>query len=97
MCLQIADTGSGIENDKVALHNKGWGHGSNIVRDLSEQILAKLREAGGQLPLSDKSSPELIYATFGVSKKAYKQAIGTLYKEKKIVILWLHQEKVMLK
>lgn len=41
MCLQIADTGSGIENDKVALHNKGWGHGSNIVRDLSEQILAK--------------------------------------------------------
>lgn len=40
MCLQIADTGSGIENDKVALHNKGWGHGSNIVRDLSEQILA---------------------------------------------------------
>jgi signal transduction histidine kinase len=41
ICLQIADTGSGIENDKVALHNKGWGHGSNIVRDLSEQILAK--------------------------------------------------------
>lgn len=40
MCLQIADTGSGIENDKVALHNKGWGHGSSIVRDLSEQILA---------------------------------------------------------
>lgn len=41
VCLQIADTGSGIENDKVPLHNKGWGHGSNIVRDLSEQILAK--------------------------------------------------------
>jgi signal transduction histidine kinase len=41
MCLQIADTGSGIENDKVALHNKGWGHGSSIIRDLSEQILAR--------------------------------------------------------
>ena len=26
------------------------------------------------------------YATFGVSKKAYKQAIGSLYKDKKIVI-----------
>jgi len=41
VCIQIADTGSGVENDKVASHNKGWGHGSNIVRDLSEQILAK--------------------------------------------------------
>ena len=40
-CIQIADTGSGVENDKVAAHNKGWGHGSNIVRDLSEQIFAK--------------------------------------------------------
>lgn len=39
--LQIADTGSGVENDKVATHNKGWGHGSSIVRDLSEQIQAK--------------------------------------------------------
>jgi signal transduction histidine kinase len=39
--IQIADTGSGVENNKVAAHNKGWGHGSNIVRDLSEQILAK--------------------------------------------------------
>ncbi|WP_334118084.1 ATP-binding protein [Limnobacter sp.] len=41
ICLQIADTGSGVENNKVAAHNKGWGHGSNIVRDLSEQIQAK--------------------------------------------------------
>jgi len=41
ICLQIADTGSGVENDKVAAHNKGWGHGSNIVRDLSDQIQAR--------------------------------------------------------
>lgn len=41
ICLQIADTGSGVENNKVAAHNKGWGHGSNIVRDLSDQIQAK--------------------------------------------------------
>ena len=41
VCIQIADTGSGVENNKVAAHNKGWGHGSRIVRDLSEQILAK--------------------------------------------------------
>lgn len=41
VCIQIADTGSGVENNKVAAHNKGWGHGTNIVRDLSEQIQAK--------------------------------------------------------
>jgi len=39
--IQVVDTGSGVENNKVAAHNKGWGHGSTIVRDLSEQILAK--------------------------------------------------------
>ncbi|HEX4917818.1 MAG TPA: HAMP domain-containing sensor histidine kinase [Limnobacter sp.] len=41
VCLQIADTGSGIESDRVATHNKGWGHGSSMIRELSEQILAK--------------------------------------------------------
>lgn len=55
--------------------------------ELTEQVLKKLQQNGGKLALTDKSSPELIYATFGVSKKAYKQAIGTLYKDKKIVIL----------
>lgn len=55
--------------------------------ELTEQILQKLQQNGGKLALTDKSAPELIYATFGVSKKAYKQAIGSLYKDKKIVIL----------
>lgn len=41
VCIQIVDTGSGVENNKVAAHNKGWGHGSHIVRDLSEQVMAK--------------------------------------------------------
>ena len=54
--------------------------------ELTEQITKKLQQNNGKLALTDKSSPELIYATFGVSKKAYKQAIGSLYKDKKIVI-----------
>ena len=54
--------------------------------ELTTQILTKLEQNGGKLALTDKSSPEQIYASFGVSKKAFKQAIGTLYKEKKIVI-----------
>ncbi len=53
---------------------------------LTETILKKLRQNGGKLALTDKSSPELISEHFGVSKKAFKQAIGALYKDKKIVI-----------
>jgi len=39
------------------------------------------------LPLHDKSSPEEIKKTLGMSKKHFKQSIGQLYKSKKIVIL----------
>ncbi|MBO3275719.1 CvfB family protein [Pseudomonas schmalbachii] len=55
--------------------------------DLSEKILAALRDAGGSLPLSDKSPPELISQQFGVSKGNFKKAIGGLYKQGLIVIL----------
>jgi predicted RNA-binding protein (virulence factor B family) len=40
----------------------------------------------GFLPFTDKSPPEEIYARFAMSKKAFKNAIGALYKEKRIVI-----------
>ncbi|MDX1802851.1 MAG: S1-like domain-containing RNA-binding protein [Alcanivorax sp.] len=53
---------------------------------LTEQILAALQQAGGALPLSDKSRPEDIFAAFRCSKNAFKQAIGGLYKERRIVI-----------
>lgn len=49
-------------------------------------ILNKLTEADGFLPFSDKSSPEVIYDIFGISKKAFKKSIGALYREKRILI-----------
>ncbi len=60
------------------------GYGKTL--DLTGQILQKLQQAGGELALSDKSSPEDIYAAFGVSKKVFKQALGALFKEQKIEI-----------
>lgn len=60
------------------------GYGKTL--DLTGQILQKLQQSGGELTLSDKSSPEDIYATFGVSKKVFKQAIGALFKDQKIEI-----------
>ncbi|MEO7990124.1 MAG: S1-like domain-containing RNA-binding protein [Chryseolinea sp.] len=51
-----------------------------------EMILAKLNSHKGFLAITDKSTPEEIYETFDISKKAYKKAIGTLYKQRKIVL-----------
>jgi len=53
--------------------------------DLSDIILQKLRDKGGFLAIGDKSPPDEIYAMFSVSKKKFKQALGDLYKKKKIV------------
>jgi len=49
-------------------------------------IYEELKAAGGFLPLHDKSDPETIKNELGMSKKSFKKAIGTLYKDKQIVI-----------
>lgn len=60
--------------------------GYKRVEPLAEQIHARLEDAGGRLPFNDKSSPESIRETFNCSKKAFKQAIGALYKQRLIRI-----------
>lgn len=50
-------------------------------------IYISLKSAGGFLPFHDKSSPEDIKERFGLSKAAFKRAIGSLYKAEKIIIL----------
>lgn len=49
-------------------------------------IMEELRAAGGFLSLHDKSDPETIKNELGMSKKSFKKAIGTLYKDKQIVL-----------
>ncbi len=60
--------------------------GGRRVMNLSDLILKTLTDAGGELPLSDSSSPEEIREAFACSKKDFKKAIGHLYKEGKIII-----------
>ena len=67
--------------------------GQDAASSLGDQILAKLREQGGTLPLNDKSSPEAISALFRVSKGNFKKAIGGLYKQGQIVI---HEDHIEL-
>jgi len=57
--------------------------GARVV-SLTSRILDALAEGQGFLPFNDRTSPEAIRATFGVSKKVFKQTLGSLYKERKI-------------
>ncbi len=61
----------------VMLDKPGYGK----VDELSQQIMKDLDSRGGYSPLGDKSPPEDIYQAFGISKKSYKMAIGTLMKK----------------
>lgn len=56
------------------------------TNDLGNTIMRELRDAGGYLPYSDKSSPEEIQSRFSCSKRDFKKAIGHLYKAHKIQI-----------
>ena len=59
---------------------------SEKTDEVTELILYKLKSNGGFLPLHDKSDPKDIQQAFGVSKKMFKKAIGSLYKQKSITI-----------
>ncbi|MDD5697434.1 MAG: S1-like domain-containing RNA-binding protein [Victivallaceae bacterium] len=66
----------------VSLRKPGF---FGIIRE-KPLILEKLREAGGFLPFNSKSSPEEIENYFQISKRVFKQAIGNLYKERRITV-----------
>jgi predicted RNA-binding protein (virulence factor B family) len=68
------------EDNKLDIVLQPIGYRQNI--DAHTALLAKRLEAKGMLPLTDKSSAEAIYAEFGISKKAFKKALGALYKER---------------
>ena len=72
------------EDQKI---NLGLSRNDQTERDaLKTAILNHLKQQGGRSSLTDKSAPELIYKTFGVSKSNYKKALGGLYKQRLIVI-----------
>ena len=60
--------------------------GRQHTLDFAEVLLRYLYENGGRCDLGDKSPAELIYDRFKVSKKAYKKAIGDLYRRRLITI-----------
>ena len=66
----------------VCLHKPGYAK----VQDISVAILDALERHGGQIPVTDRSTPESIRQWFGVSKKTYKKALGALYKRRVVTL-----------
>jgi predicted RNA-binding protein (virulence factor B family) len=60
--------------------------GYKSIEPNAKFILDELKAAGGFIGLHDKSDPEAIKNELGMSKKSFKKAIGTLYKDKQIII-----------
>lgn len=60
--------------------------GFRHIIDLKESLMAELQGNGGIINLGDKSSPEDIYRQLKISKKAFKKAVGSLYKERRVVV-----------
>lgn len=60
--------------------------GAHQVGDFSGKLLQFIKDHGGYTSINDKTDAEIIYGTFGVSKKIFKKAVGDLYKKRLIVL-----------
>jgi len=67
----------------VSLRPQGF---LNVIDVDCDAVMAFLKEQGS-LMLTDKSSPEAIKRVLSMSKKAFKKAVGFLYKRKLIILL----------
>lgn len=72
------------DDDKIDVSLTPLGY--QKVEGISAIILDSLKAQGGFLAVHDKSNPDLIYSLFRCSKKSFKQAIGSLYKQQLITI-----------
>lgn len=80
------------EDEKIDVSLQPAGYGK--IEGVAGVIFDKLNDYGGVLDLSDKSAPEEIYRVLGCSKKNFKKAIGTLFKQGLIEI---HDAEICLK
>ena len=67
--------------------------GIEAIDNSAQNILDFIKNKGGSINITDKSSPEIIYEHFKISKSVYKKALGKLYKDRIIVI---EKDKIIL-
>lgn len=68
------------DDGKIDVSLTPIGHKSIVGNE--KVVMDKLVGAGGFLPFSDKSDPDVIRREFGLSKKLFKKVIGGLYRQK---------------
>lgn len=73
------------DDEKIDVSLQGIGFKQTIVKN-EIIILNALRKHEGFIALHDKSDPKEIKYQLGMSKKAFKNAIGGLFKQKLITI-----------
>ena len=56
------------------------------MEDDAEKVISVIKSYDGELPFTDKASPEQIKAELGLSKAAFKRAVGRLLKEDRITL-----------
>ncbi len=74
-----------VREDKkidLSLYRPGYEQ----VDGISQSILDRMKDAGGFLPLTDKSDAAQIFEQFAISKKVFKKAIGALYRQRRILL-----------
>lgn len=67
---------------ELSIRNEAY----NEIEGDAQKIMDRLKSSGGRLKLNDNSSPELIKNELGMSKGAFKRAVGRLLKEGAIKI-----------
>ncbi len=80
--LQVRVIGFRKEDRSLNLSSKPRAY--EMLDADSQMILAYLQSLGGKMAFNDKSNPDEIKATFGISKGQFKKALGGLMKAKKI-------------
>ena len=83
------------EDNKIDVSLRKYGYSG--IEPFAVEILDELIANSGYIPLNDKSTPDEILIRFEMSKKAFKKAIGSLYKKKIINIkedgIYLNEDK----
>lgn len=72
------------EDDKIDLLLEKPGY--EKTSSLSEEILEIIKANGGFMDVTDKSAPDRIAQLFGMSKRNFKQALGSLYKDRLVML-----------
>ena len=96
--LELGDQKQGFvkkirPDGKIDLSLQAQGY-KKQVPEAAERLLKQIQKSSGFLPLTDKSPPEQIYESLKMSKKAFKKAVGMLYKKRLIL---LEKEGIRLK